>query len=138
MKLTAFDVKTQKTITIFWKFRHEILCRFLLLQIVEKADIMGDSERSDSMEWETSVSFWGGTRLLHVRYFVLPPAKSEDLPLPCYGIGIQEGEETLSVPFFSPTRKAAIDVARSLCTHHVTPVSFFEVLDDLLATDTLI
>ena len=113
-----------------------MLIIFLLLQIPAKADIMGNSERSDPMEWETSVWISGETRLLHIRYFVLPPQKNEELSLPCYGIGITDGEETYTVPFFSPDRQKALHTAQLLCLHRVTPVSFPEVMDDLLAEDT--
>lgn len=87
------------------------------------------------MEWEQKVTFPGETRLLHVRYFVLPLASSDELSKPCYGIGVAEGKEVCTVRFFSPDRETAVRTARWLSTHRVTPVSFPEVMDDFLAGD---
>ncbi len=90
------------------------------------------------MEWEKSVWITGETRRLLVRYFMLPSQKSEELSLPCYGIGISDGEETYTVPFFSPDRKTALDTVLWLMHHRVTPVTFPEVMDDFLAQDAAV
>lgn len=88
------------------------------------------------MEWEKTLTFFGETRLLKVRYFVLPHATCNSLGTPCYGIGISEGDTSYTVPFFSPDRVFCVQTAEWLSRHLVTPTSFWEVMDDFLSENT--
>ena len=87
------------------------------------------------MEWEKTLTIKSATGKIQVRYFVLPQTTSPMLEKPCFGIGIEEGGEVLSVPFFSPNRELTLHTAKKLAAHRVTPVSFFEIMDDFLGAD---
>ena len=70
---------------------------------------------------------------LRVRYFVTSPVLAEELPHPCYGIGISDGNTTYIAPTFCPKEDEAVRMAKLLCRHQVTPVTFWDVLEDYLA-----
>ncbi len=71
--------------------------------------------------------------ILQVRYFVTSPVSAAELSLPCYGIGISDGETTYTVPAFCPKETEAVQMAELLCRNQVTPVTFWDVLEDYLA-----
>jgi len=84
------------------------------------------------MIWESYATISTDKQILHIRYFVLAPSPSNEVP--CYGIGISDGENTHTVQNFCPDKTEAVRVATLLCRMQVTPTTFFEILDDYLAT----
>ena len=86
------------------------------------------------MIWEKRIEVKTETGCIRLRYFVTPPQKENDLALLCYGIGVAGEGEHKEVAAFSPDREEAISLMKRLCRMRVTPTTFFEVLDDYLAT----
>ncbi len=85
------------------------------------------------MIWEARAEVQAGQRSLGIRYFVTEPTYIKGSYVPCYGIGISDGETCHFVAAFCPGREEALDVARLLWRMEVTPVTFFDVLEDYLA-----
>ncbi len=84
------------------------------------------------MIWESAATISAEKQILHIRYFVLKPSSTNGVP--CYGIGISDGENTYKIHDFCIEKAEAVRVASLLCRMQVTPTTFFEVLDDYLAT----
>ncbi len=85
------------------------------------------------MIWEARITISSSETPLEVYYFVSAPVLPPDTDIPCYGIGISAGGEAAYCTAFCPEKEEAIRVCSMLCQHQVTPVSFYEVLDDYLA-----
>ncbi len=85
------------------------------------------------MIWEKRTTIMLNETPLAVSYFVSAPTLAPDCAVPCYGIGISANGETVHVRAFCPDKDEAIRVCTMLCQSQVTPVSFYEVLDDYLS-----
>ena len=83
--------------------------------------------------YEISTTILKEKGTVQVRYFVTGPALYEDTQILQYGIGITDGMETHTVPAFCSRKEEAIAVAEMLCRGKVTPVSFFDILEDYLS-----
>ncbi|MBE7025609.1 MAG: hypothetical protein E7408_06110 [Ruminococcaceae bacterium] len=67
-----------------------------------------------------------------IRYFVTEPTLPHDCTVPCYGIGISDGETAYSVAAFSPNKDETVHLAQRMMKMQVTPVTFFAILEDYL------
>ncbi len=86
------------------------------------------------MVWEKTIILRGENRDYVVRYFVLPPAPSPGLPTPCYGLGLACENLRCTIAAFSPDKEETIRLAERLAQNQVTPTTFYEIMDDYLAT----
>ncbi len=82
------------------------------------------------MIWEAFADIQTARKNLHIRYFVTPPTIEKDSGAMCYGIGISDGETTCTVAAFCPEKEEAVQVAEMLHRMEVTPVTFYDVLED--------
>lgn len=131
-KLTCFSMVI---VTIFWKKEGAKREKKSCLHFIRKGDIMNSAERSNMiMIWESSTSISSDKGIIRIQYFVLPPVPCGDQSVPCYGIGISDGLNTHTVKAFCPERKEAVRIAELLCRMQVTPTTFWEVIEDYLAT----
>ena len=94
---------------------------------------MGITKGDVPMIWKSEIEIETENEPLRLTYFVSAPIKTPLLSAPCFGIGVSLGEETAKCTAFSPDKAEAIRVCRMLCKMQVTPVSFYEIMDDYLA-----
>lgn len=85
-----------------------------------------------AMVWEATSRFSTEDGEMEVRYFVTEPVCPENSTVACYGLGISSGETTHIAEAFCPGKDEAVRLAETLRRSTVTPVSFFDILEDYL------
>lgn len=88
------------------------------------------------MIWKKHSTISLENRMIHLCYFVSSPIQFADLDLPCFGIGVSNGEDIAFDHAFSADKEEAIRVAEMLCQNGVTPVTFFDILEDYFSAVT--
>ena len=86
------------------------------------------------MIWKKHTTISQENNTIHLCYFVTAPVKPEELDRPCYGIGVSDGKDIAFDHAFSANAEEAIRFCEMLCRNQVTPVSFFEILEDYFNT----
>lgn len=81
------------------------------------------------MIWKKHSTISLENRMIHLCYFVTSPIELQDLDLPCYGIGVSDGEDIAFDHAFSSDKEEAIRVAEMLYQNGVTPATFMGILE---------
>ena len=85
------------------------------------------------MIFETSATLHTEKGEKEVRYFVTKPVLPEDCTVPCYGVGISDGETKHFISALLPDKEETVNLIKRICKGQVTPVTFREILEDYLA-----